>query len=100
MSATVIDPEVGLRVDWHWAGARERGFRERLKNALRIALKRANSTPERRARELYYVAADLAAAWVDRRVDDIGDLERILCALSQIFLAASHIVVVEAPDGD
>jgi hypothetical protein len=81
-----------------WAGDRERDFRLRIHKAQTIALKRAGFCEQRRARDLYYTAAELAAAWVFQRVDDVDVLERILWALSQIFLAASHIQVVEAPD--
>lgn len=83
---------------WPWAGEREHGFRLRILKAETIALKRASLTKQRRARALYYVGAELAAAWIERRVDDVDVLERVLWALSQLFMAAGHIVVVEPPD--
>jgi hypothetical protein len=82
-----------------WAGPEERALRLRIHKAQTIAAKRASFIERNaRARNLYYDASSLALAWVFRRVDDIGDLERILWALNQMFMAASHIAIVEGPD--
>jgi len=81
-----------------WAGAEERALRLRIHKAQTIAAARAASERNGRARALYYEAGSLAHGWVFRRVEDIGDLERILWALNQLFLAAGHIAVVEGPD--
>jgi hypothetical protein len=83
-----------------WAGAEERALRVRIHKAQTIALKRAALERNGRGRSLYYVAAELAAAWVYQRVDDRALLERVLWALCQIFMAAGHIVVVEGADAD
>lgn len=81
-----------------WAGERERAFRLRIREAQTIALKRGSFVKQRRARELYYIAAEIAAAWQFQRVDDVEVLERVLWALSAIFMAASHIRVIEPAD--
>jgi hypothetical protein len=83
-----------------WAGPEERALRVRIHKAQTIALKRAALERNSRARSLYYVAAELAAAWVYHRVDDVGLLQRVLWALCQMFMAAGHIVVVEGADAD
>ena len=81
-----------------WAGEEERALRLRIHKAQTIAARRAAAERNGRAQALYFQAAGLALAWVFRRVEDIGDLERILWALNQLFMAADHIAVVEGPD--
>jgi hypothetical protein len=81
-----------------WAGPEERAFRLRIHKAQTIAAKRATFERNSRARVLYYEAASLALGWAYRRVENISDLERILWALCQLFMAASHIARVEGPD--
>lgn len=83
-----------------WAGAEERALRLRIHKAQTIAAARASRERNWRARTLYFEAASLALAWVFRRVADLGDLERILWALNQLFMAAGHIAQVEGCDGD
>lgn len=83
-----------------WADAPERALRLRIHKAQTIAAARAAQERNGRARAIYYDAASLGLAWVFRRVDDLGDLERILYALNQLFMAAGHIAVVEGPDAD
>jgi hypothetical protein len=83
-----------------WAGAEEKSLRLRINKAQTIAARRAASERNGRARTLYYEAGSLAHCWVFRRVEDLGDLERILWALNQLFMAAGHVAVVEGPDAD
>jgi len=83
-----------------WARDDERALRLRLHRAQTIALRRAAQEGNGTARTLYYEAAALAARWVFQRVEDNQALERILCALNQLFMACSHIVIVEGPDGE
>lgn len=81
-----------------WADQQERELRLRIHRAQTTALKRAAVERNGTARALYYEASALAARWVFTRVRDVECLERVLWALSQIFMACSHIVIVEAPD--
>lgn len=83
-----------------WAVGEERQIRRRIRRAQTIAAARAVRERNGSARMLYFETADLATAWVFRRVDDLGDLERILRALNQLFLAADNIAQVEGPDGE
>jgi hypothetical protein len=83
-----------------WATGEERALRLRIHKAQNIAARRAAIERNGRARGLYHDAAALALFWVFRRVTDLGDLERILWALNQMFMAAGHIAAVEGPDAD
>jgi len=85
----------------HMPGAvgRERNFRLRMYRAQAIAIARATHEKNGRARTLYYEASALATAWLFRRAD-LDDLERILRALNQIFIAADNIVQAERFDGE
>lgn len=83
-----------------WAVGEERQLRLRLHRAQVISTARAARERNGRARALYFEAAGLAIAWVFRRVEDLDDLERILRALNQIFVACDNIVQTEGRDGD
>jgi hypothetical protein len=78
-----------------WAGEKERALRLRIHKAQSVAAARAAREPNSRVRALYYLAAELALDWVFHRVDDLGDLERILRALAQLFIAADNIFQLE-----
>lgn len=81
-----------------WAGDEERALRLRIHRAQTIAAARAVREMNARARTQYFEAASLATAWIFRRVADLGDLERILRALNQMFCAADNIAQVEGSD--
>lgn len=80
-----------------WANDTERALRLRIHKARDIATARASRSTHRRARLIYSVASELASEWVFRRAN-MEDLEQVLRALSQSFLAAGNIQTVEAPD--
>lgn len=100
MSAGEKQPLTTVDVFAPWAGEKERALRLRIHKAQAISAGRAATERNSRARTVYYEAASLALAWVFRRVEDTGDLDRILWALNQLFMAAGHIATVEGPDGD
>lgn len=94
---TQPDPLDPISMFAPWAGEPERGLRVRMYKARDIATKRARSSRHMQARLIYSVAAELASDWVFRRCE-FDELERVLRALSQSFLAAGNIEAVEAPD--
>ncbi|HUE80290.1 MAG TPA: hypothetical protein VMN38_11760 [Sphingomicrobium sp.] len=83
-----------------WAGDEERALRVRIHRALTGAIARATRERNGRSRALYYVAAEVGQAWVFRRVDDCADLERVIRALCQLFMAADNVFQLEGPDAD
>jgi hypothetical protein len=98
MSAVPNHPLSPVDVFAPWAGVEERALRLRIHRAQTIASARASHELNARARTLYYEAGSLATAWVFHRVDDLGDVERILRALNQLFLAADNVAQVEGAD--
>jgi hypothetical protein len=83
-----------------WATGAERQLRLRLHKAQTIAFARAAREEFREARWLYYLAGEVASAWVFRRVEDDASLERVLWGLNQLFLAADHFRQAEMTDDD
>lgn len=82
-----------------WATGEERRLRLRLHKAQTVALARAAREQFQQARWLYYLAGEVASAWVFRRVEDEASLERILWGLNQLFLAADHFRQAEIAHG-
>lgn len=80
-----------------WATGDERALRVRMHKARDIATARSTNSRHLRARLIYSVVAGMASDWVFRPAE-IGELERVLRALNQAFLAASNIEAVESPD--
>jgi hypothetical protein len=80
-----------------WAVEPELGYRRRLHKAATAAQARAQREENSTARELFWLAAQVASRWNFRRVDDPATLERILRALSQMFMAADNIRQEEGP---
>lgn len=83
-----------------WAGDEERALRLRIHRARDAAQARAARSKNGKAREVYWVAGLFAGDWVFRRVEELGDLERVLRGLSQLFMAADNIFQLEGPDGE
>jgi hypothetical protein len=81
-----------------WAGEQERALRLQIHKAQSIAAAKAARVSNSRARELYSLAADLGVTWVFRRVEDMDDLNRVLRALCQLFMAADNIFQLEGSD--
>lgn len=79
-----------------WAGNEERALRLRIHRAQAVAVIRADRDPNPHARATYEIASDLALRWVFRRVDNLGDLERVILALAELFLAADNMTQVDA----
>lgn len=78
-------------------GAGERPLRIRIYKARDRLMARANRSKHGRARQFYWLGAQLAADWVFTRAT-VEDLEEILAGLTRIFLAAQMIERLEAPD--
>jgi hypothetical protein len=72
-------------------------LRLRIHRARDTATARAARTQHRRARSLYWIAAQLASDWVFTRAST-EVLEGVLQALTYTFLSAGTIERVETPD--
>ena len=81
-----------------WAGQEERGLRRQIHRAGAVATAKAMRERNGRARELYWVASEVARTWTFRRVDDLARLERIIRGLCQVYMAADNFKQEEGPD--
>lgn len=78
--------------------AAEEKQRRRIRRAWEIAERRAASEDNLTAAAIYHEAAGFASRWMYSPADN-QTLERVLRALTLLFKAAAHIIVVEAANG-
>lgn len=82
-----------------WAGEEERALRVRIHRARDTAQARAGRSKHGRARTVYWLATQFAGDWVFQRAP-IGDLAEVIKGLTWLFLYASLIERIEAPDAE
>jgi hypothetical protein len=76
----------------------DRELRLRLHKARDIATARATRCKHGSARVVYWLAADIASAWVFRRGVALADMQEVRATLARLFMAATSIERLEAPD--
>lgn len=80
-----------------WAGPEERALRVRIHRARDVAQARASRSKHGRAKQVYWIAAQMAGDWVFCRTE-IDLLKDVLASLARLFLVAGSIERLETPD--